>query len=154
MDVSEMTQQQGKTSLNSIYDCIYSPLHINITHLVSAKESIIFQNHLVSVPHYDTQLLGSGLAGADIYLQLGRGHVHGEHVHPHLHLALHITLSFLLPHVQVLPVLCQACLDCKALLSPRVLGQVDSQHEGSLPSGATLLDQVAPHKLKFCPHSK
>ena len=49
---------------------IFSPLHINIAHLLPGEECVILEHNLVRVPDDHPQLPGARLAGADVNLSI------------------------------------------------------------------------------------
>ena len=49
---------------------IFSPLHINITHLLPGEERVVLEHNLVRIPDDHPQLPGARLAGTDVHLSI------------------------------------------------------------------------------------
>lgn len=67
----------------------HPPFHINVRHLFSSEECIIFQHHLICVPYNYAQLICLWFPRRDVQSWSRKGHVHRKHIHPHFQFSLH-----------------------------------------------------------------
>jgi hypothetical protein len=65
------------------YICRHPPFHINVRHLFSSEECIIFQHHLICVPYNYAQFICLWFPRRDVQSWSRKRHVHREHIHPH-----------------------------------------------------------------------
>jgi hypothetical protein len=67
----------------------HPPFNINIRHLFSSEECIIFQHHFIGVPYNYAQFICLWFPRRDVQSWSRKGHVHREHIHPHFQFSLH-----------------------------------------------------------------